>query len=80
MQGLDAHLYRGSMHCLRTVIRRNGLAGLYQVQPRQHQHATSTHTPRADLQGVTPRLIRVMMEVGLHFTLYNELNRMLSSW
>ncbi|EWM23146.1 tricarboxylate transport mitochondrial-like protein [Nannochloropsis gaditana] len=53
MQSLSADKYTSSWNCFLSILRNQGLPGLY--------------------QGMAPRFVRVSLEIGLHFSLYEQI-------
>lgn len=61
MQSLSAEKYTSSWNCFLSILRNQGLPGLY--------------------QGMAPRFVRVCLEIGLHFSLYEQIAcRIDESW
>lgn len=59
MQALEGGGHRNAWSCFTTVLREQGMAGLY--------------------KGMAPRFVRVCLEIGLHFTLYEIVARQLDA-
>lgn len=55
MQALGSGGYSSSWDCIKSIIREQGVPGLY--------------------KGLAPRFVRVCLEIGLHFTLYENVAR-----
>lgn len=59
MMGLDARLYRNSIHCATILLQESGVFAFY--------------------VGLAPRLTRVVIEVGLLYSFFEQINRMINN-